>query len=187
MEVTNNKDKILIIEDTVGYQRLYHDALEAEGYKVIITDSGKQGWELTLKEKPNLILLDLILPEMHGFEVLNKVRSHPHTKAIPVIILSVLGEAKNGKRAMELGANDYAVKGKITPKGVIEKIRILLAEVQKNTEEKNLKISSEKHSSVNDTNFGRFLSCPYCRAEMVLDSMSSSGPSFVCPRCDVMI
>ncbi|MCP4613005.1 MAG: response regulator, partial [Planctomycetes bacterium] len=127
MEVTNKKDKILIIEDTVGYQRVYHDALEAEGYKVISADNGKQGWELTLKDRPNLILLDLILPEMHGFEVLSKVRSHPNTKAIPVIILSVLGEAKNGKKAIELGANDYAVKGKITPKGVIEKIRILLA------------------------------------------------------------
>ncbi|MCP4614790.1 MAG: response regulator [Planctomycetes bacterium] len=187
MEVTNNKDKILIIEDTVGYQRVYHDALEAEGYKVISADNGKQGWELTLKDRPNLILLDLILPEMHGFEVLNKVRTHPDTKAIPVIILSVLGEAKNGKKAIELGANDYAVKGKITPKGVIEKMRKLLAEVHENTEEENRKISAEKHSFVSDTNFGRFLTCPYCRAEMVLDSMSSSGPSFVCPRCDVMI
>ena len=186
MESKNTKTKILVVEDTVGYQRVYHDALQAEGYKVITADSGKKGWELTLREIPNLILLDLILPEMHGFEVLAKVRSNPDTTQIPVIILSVLDESKNGKKAMELGANDYAVKGKITPKGVLEKISILLAEAKTITEEENRQKDKTNNNSISDTNFARFMTCPFCGAEMILDSMSGSGPSFVCPRCDVM-
>ena len=93
--VTANRGKILIIEDTAGFRRVYQDALEAEGYDVVDADDGIWGLQLAIEEKPDVILLDLILPGMHGYDVLTELRANPNTKSIPVIVLSSLGEGKD--------------------------------------------------------------------------------------------
>ena len=89
---------------------------------------GQIGWELVKKEKPNLILLDLILPKIHGFEVLRKIKTDPETKNIPVIVLTNLEGISDIDKALELGATTYLVKATYSLKEVVEKVKKALEE-----------------------------------------------------------
>jgi len=120
------KKTILIVEDQPGFRRIYWDVLASAGYEVLDAEDGEKGWAMAKSLKPNLILLDLGLPILDGFEVLKRIRGDVATRAIPVIIFSVLGEKKDIQRGMELGANDYTVKGFYTPRQILGKIKELL-------------------------------------------------------------
>src|SRR5277367_2343125 len=87
-----NKGTILIMEDQKGFRKIYRDVLENEGYSVLEGTNGEEGWEIIITQKPDLVLLDLGLPILDGFQVLEKIRRSEQTKSIPVIIFSVLGE-----------------------------------------------------------------------------------------------
>jgi DNA-binding response OmpR family regulator len=123
------KESILIVEDQPGFRRIYKDVLTTAGYEVLEAEDGGTGWAMAKVRKPSLILLDLGLPVMDGFEVLKKIRGDAETRSMPVIIFSVLGEQKDIERGMELGANDYTVKGFYTPRQILTKIKDLLAKV----------------------------------------------------------
>ena len=128
------KGTILIVEDQQGFRRIYHDVLANEGYEVLEAEDGEAGWQMVKANKPQLVLLDLGLPILDGFEVLKRVRGDAETKHIPVIIFSVLGEQKDVKKGLELGANDYTVKGFYTPRQILSKIKSLMSQVdQKRT------------------------------------------------------
>jgi DNA-binding response OmpR family regulator len=120
---------ILIVEDQPGFRRIYRDILEADGYEVLEAEDGEAGWTMAKGHKPNLILLDLGLPILDGFGVLKRIRADAETRSLPVIIFSVLGEQKDIQRGMELGANDYTVKGFYTPRQILAKIKDLLAKM----------------------------------------------------------
>src|SRR5579871_3474650 len=124
------KGTILILEDQRGFRRIYRDVLEQDGYEVLEAADGEEGWETILNQKPSLVLLDLGLPVVDGFQVLEKIRRSEQTKDIPVIIFSVLGEPREVKKAMEMGANDYTVKGFYTPRQALSKIKDLLKDKQ---------------------------------------------------------
>lgn len=114
--------KILIAEDDPMVTKLYKAKLELEGFEVIEATDGKDA--LTkLDLQPDLVLLDLMMPVMDGFEFLENVRTNPKYKKIPVIILSILGQEVDIKRAKELGAVDYLIKSEMTPRQLVEKIR----------------------------------------------------------------
>jgi len=117
---------ILIIEDQPGFRHIYREFLESSGYEVLEAEDGEAGWELIQSKKPHLILLDLKLPKLDGFEVLERTRANAETKNIPVLIFSVLGEQSDVKRGMMLGANAYTIKGFFTPKQILSKIRELM-------------------------------------------------------------
>jgi DNA-binding response OmpR family regulator len=121
------KKKILIIEDQAGFRLIYRGVLESDGYEVLEAASGEKGWELAKTKIPDMILLDLILPDFSGYEVLTKIRDNEETKNIPVIIFSVLGSGKDIRKGLELGANDYRIKGDSSPTIILEKIRTLLS------------------------------------------------------------
>ena len=88
---------ILLIEDQAGFRKVYSDVLESNNYRVITAEDGEKGLQLAQAEKPDLILLDLILPKMPGMEVLQKVRADDAIKSIPIVILSVLGDKDHHK------------------------------------------------------------------------------------------
>lgn len=92
------KGTILILEDQRGFRRIYRDVLEQDGYEVLEAADGEDGWEIILNQKPSLVLLDLGLPVLDGFKVLEKIRRSEQTKDIPVIIFSVLGEPGTSKK-----------------------------------------------------------------------------------------
>ncbi len=115
--------KILFIEDESALQKNVGSALEKEGYEIISALDGETGLKLAQKEKPDLILLDVILPKMNGFEVLESLKEDKETKEIPVIILTNLEQMENIDRALELGAKTYLVKTNYTLTEVVEKIK----------------------------------------------------------------
>lgn len=114
---------ILFIEDESALQKTFGDLLTQEGYKMIPALDGETGLKLAKKEKPDLILLDLILPKIHGFQVLKELKEDPETKEIPIIILTNLEKIGDVEKALELGATTYLVKANYTLEEVLEKIK----------------------------------------------------------------
>lgn len=102
--------KILIIENDKFLLKLYSEKLKREGFDVSEAITGNEGLNKVAAQKPNLIILDLILPGKDGFEVLSEIKLNPATKNIPVIILSNLGQESDVKRGLELGAVNYIIK-----------------------------------------------------------------------------
>jgi DNA-binding response OmpR family regulator len=117
------KRKILIIEDELALQKTFSDILEKEGYQVISALNGESGLILAKRENPDLILLDLILPQKDGFEVLKELKKDETTKEIPVIVLTNLEDIQSVERTVELGATTYLVKAQYTLKELIQKIK----------------------------------------------------------------
>lgn len=118
--------KILIVEDDKFLRELISQKIGAEGYEVIGATDGEEGLKVAGETHPDLILLDLILPTMDGFEVLQKLKGQELTKAIPVIVLSNLGQKEDIDKGMQLGAVDYMIKAHFTPKEIVEKIKSIL-------------------------------------------------------------
>ncbi|PIR92332.1 response regulator [Candidatus Falkowbacteria bacterium CG10_big_fil_rev_8_21_14_0_10_44_15] len=117
------RKKILIIEDDATISSMYQSSLEKDGYTVIIAADGERGWQLASTQLPNLILLDIILPKLDGFSVLDKLQHDPKTKNIPVIMLTNLGQDEDKERGKKLHAADYWVKADFTPTQVSDKIK----------------------------------------------------------------
>jgi DNA-binding response OmpR family regulator len=102
--------KILIIEDDKFLLKLYSDKLSREGYSVSMAITGEEGLSKVRQEKPDLVFLDIILPQKNGFDILREIKSDPAVKDIPVIILTNLGQESDVKTGIDLGASDYLVK-----------------------------------------------------------------------------
>ncbi|MDP9211708.1 MAG: response regulator [bacterium] len=120
---------ILLIEDDPMLTELYQAKLELEGFEVDICTDGKEGLSQAKRLRPDLILLDIMLPEMNGFEVLRKLREHAVTRRIPVIVLTNLGgeQADNDKKlALSLGAKEFLVKTFHLPDDIVGKIKAVL-------------------------------------------------------------
>jgi len=115
--------KILFIEDESTLQKTLTDILTQAGYKVISALDGEIGLRLAKKEKPDLILLDIILPRVDGFEILKKIKEDPELKEIPVIVLTNLEKMEDVEKAIQLGAKTYLVKTQYTIEEVMEKIK----------------------------------------------------------------
>ncbi len=118
--------KILIIEDDKFLRELVVKKLKDEGYQTEGAVDGEEGLEKVKKNPPDLILLDLILPGVDGFEVLSKIKEEATLSSIPVIILSNLGQKEEVEKGLKLGAVDYLIKAHFTPGEIIEKIKAVL-------------------------------------------------------------
>jgi len=118
--------KILIIEDDKFLRELIAQKLIREGYEISEAADGEEGIKSLEKKKPDLVLLDLILPGMDGFEVLAKMKTKPILSEIPVIILSNLGQKDDIEKGLKMGANDYLIKAHFTPDEIIAKIKEIL-------------------------------------------------------------
>ena len=118
--------KILIIEDDKFLRELISQKLEKAGYEVCEAIDGEEGIKQVKTENPDLVLLDLILPGIDGFEVLSQMKREPALSKIPVIILSNLGQKEDIEKGINLGADDYLIKAHFTPNEIIEKIQAVL-------------------------------------------------------------
>ncbi|MEK7630786.1 MAG: response regulator [Patescibacteria group bacterium] len=105
-----DQKKILIIEDDKFLLKLYSDKLSREGFLVSMAISGEEGLGKVKQEKPDLVLLDVILPQKNGFDILGALKLDPETKGVPVIMLTNLGQDSDIKTGLDLGAVDYLVK-----------------------------------------------------------------------------
>ena len=117
---------ILIVEDDKFLRELIAQKLTKEGYPLSEAIDGEDGIKKIKEEKPGLVLLDLILPGIDGFEVLSQMKEDPSVSSIPVIILSNLGQKEDVEKGLKLGAVDYLIKAHFTPGEIIEKIKAVL-------------------------------------------------------------
>lgn len=118
----NPDGKILIAEDDKFLSKILQTKLTKVGYSLILANDGQEAIDLARSEKPVLVLLDLIMPNKNGFEVLEEAKADPELSQIPIVILSNLGQDEDIKRGMDLGAKDYIVKANISIDKVVEKI-----------------------------------------------------------------
>lgn len=119
--------KIAIIEDDLTINQMYRMKFEAEGFEVQVAENGKDGVTLVKEFGPDIILLDLQMPEMNGDEALTEIRSHDWGKKTPVIILTNLGEEESPKHLRTLGIHSYIVKASLTPKEVVLRVKEALS------------------------------------------------------------
>jgi two-component system, OmpR family, alkaline phosphatase synthesis response regulator PhoP len=102
--------KILIAEDEVHVAKIIQFKLEKNGYEVIHKENGKEALAYAISEKPDLILLDVMMPGMNGFDVLKAIKNHPDIKDIPTVMLTALGQESDTVKGFDLGVEDYIVK-----------------------------------------------------------------------------
>jgi DNA-binding response OmpR family regulator len=117
------KRKVLVVEDETFLVKIYSVKLKKEGFDVSIATDGEEAVKLAAEVKPDLILLDLILPKLNGFEALERIRTNPANKTTPVLVLSNLGQEEDIKRATALGASDYLVKANFSIQDIVAKIK----------------------------------------------------------------
>lgn len=123
---TTGKNKILIIEDDSFISDMYKLKLEAEGFQVEVAQDGQQGLEKLNKNKPDLVLLDVVMPKMDGFAVLGNIKGDPEVQNVPVVLLTNLGQKDSVEKGLKMGALDYVIKAHFTPSEVVEKVRSIL-------------------------------------------------------------
>lgn len=117
---------ILIVEDDKFLRELISRKLLSEGFKIEEAIDGEEGLAKAKEVKPDLILLDLILPGLDGFEVLRRMKDNPSTSSIPVLILSNLGQKDEIEKGLSLGAVDFLVKAHFTPEEIVAKMKDVL-------------------------------------------------------------
>jgi CheY-like chemotaxis protein len=121
--------KILLVEDDGILVEMYQAKFELEGHEVEVATNGEECLERLQDYKPELILLDILMPKLNGFHVLKEIKKQPELRSIPVILLTNLGEAEvdmNQELATALGVSDYLIKSRHTPDEVVEKVMKVL-------------------------------------------------------------
>ena len=118
--------KILFIEDDPLMLRLYEKVFKLEGFEISVAADGIVGVNKARTEKPSLILLDIMMPKIDGFQVLSQLKGDAETKAIPVIILTNLAGSQDAEKAIEMGALKYIIKSEHDPKEVVRIVSELL-------------------------------------------------------------
>ncbi len=124
------KAKIVLVEDDVILSKVINEELEEAGFDVIKAIDGEKGLVAVKSKKPDLVLLELMLPKMHGFEVLEEIKKDPEVQSIPVMILTMLGSDDDIKKGLQLGANDYIVKSQHAVGEIIDKVKDFFNEGQ---------------------------------------------------------
>lgn len=119
----NHPKKILLVEDDDALASVYQTRLDAEGFKVSRVPNGEEALAAALEFKPDLILLDVMMPKVSGFDVLDIVRNTPETANVKVIMLSALSQDSDRERAESLGVDDYLVKSQVVIADVVDRIK----------------------------------------------------------------
>jgi len=121
--MSQDKIKILLVEDDSFLLGMYATKFEMEGFKVVMAEDGEKAVRLALKEAPDIILLDIILPKVNGFEVLRQLKADPKTVKIPVLLLTNLSQKDEIEQGLKMGAEDYLIKAHFMPSEVVDKIK----------------------------------------------------------------
>lgn len=119
----SQKKKILLVEDDVALASVYRSRLEIEGFEISEVHNGEEALSAAVSFKPDLILLDAMMPKISGFDVLDILRNTPETTNIKVIMLTALSQPKDKERAEQLGVDDYLVKSQVVIADVIARVR----------------------------------------------------------------
>lgn len=127
--------KILLVEDDAVISEMYANKFKDEGFEILLAKDGEEALVRALEAAPDLILMDVVLPKMDGFEVLRKIRENPGLKNIRIVFLTNSAEKEDVARGMALGAEAYIVKADYTPGKVVEKVKEILGKEKAVSEE----------------------------------------------------
>jgi DNA-binding response OmpR family regulator len=119
----NPQKTILLVEDDDSLASVYETRLQAEGFKTVRVANGEDALQAALTHKPDLILLDVMMPKVSGFDVLDILRNTPETADAKVIMLTALSQDSDKERAQSLGVNDYLVKSEVVIADVVERVK----------------------------------------------------------------
>lgn len=115
--------KVLLVEDDPLILKMYQAKFQNEGYKVSVAEDGVHGLSMVTEEKPDIILLDIMMPQMSGIDFLKKLRATESGKNIPVLVLTNLSEKTEEQDAVSLGVKEYLLKASLTPAEIVEKVK----------------------------------------------------------------
>ena len=182
--------KILLAISNDFITTTYSEVFGKEGFTVLKTDKGKDAKDLVIKEKPDIIIADIGLSEMGGFELLKVIKEEASTKEIPVIIFAQFEKKQDRMKAMNLEAKDFITSAANTPLEVIRRVKIALGE------QKSYRLSVEENTQdakelIRDIGYNKDLKCSECGSKLVLNLIRdlSIGEnhfivSFICPECN---
>ena len=186
--------KVLLVEDSKAVQQIYRNKLTLEQFQVTTADNGMEAIKVLSSEKPDIILLDLMMPVMDGYKVLQVVKTDPKLANIPVLVFSAKGQPEEVEKALNLGATGYIVKATTKINDVIEQIKTTISRqpVVQEVAHYNIGIRTDVFDArrlAEDFKLGNF-TCPACKTEMVLSlipDFSHDTPwfsaKFLCPKC----
>ena len=120
--------KLLLVEDDVNLRDIYYSRFQAEGYDLAVASNGEEALAMSVKEKPDLIILDVMMPRISGFDVLDILRSTPETSHTKVIMMSALSEQSDKDRGKSLGVDEYLVKSQVTLEDVVTTVKRVLGD-----------------------------------------------------------
>lgn len=121
--MVKNDKKVLLVEDDEALASVYQARLEFEGFEVLAVHNGEQALSNAMQFRPDLVLLDAMMPKISGFDVLDILRNTPELKDVKVIMLTALSQPKDKERAEELGADDYLVKSQVVIADTVARIK----------------------------------------------------------------
>lgn len=128
------KKKILLVEDDVALSNVYKSRLDIEGFETSAVNNGEEALSAAIAFKPDLILLDAMMPKISGFDVLDILRNTPETANIRIIMLTALSQPKDKERAESLGVDDYLVKSQVVIGDVVERVKFHLGMLESKPE-----------------------------------------------------
>ncbi|MHB8881227.1 MAG: response regulator [Thermodesulfovibrionales bacterium] len=185
---------MLLVEDSPAIQAIYKNALTFEQFQVMTANNGMEAVKVLSQERPDIILLDLMMPVMDGYKVLQVVKTDPKLSKIPVLVFSAKGQPEEVEKALSLGAAGYVVKATTKPKDVIEKIKTIISQTHAGQEVAHyvLGIREDAHDAgklSDDFKLGNYR-CPVCQTTMLLDLIPDFAQEtawfsgkFICPKC----
>lgn len=188
------RNTILLVEDSKVVQQMYRNKLTFEQFNVLTADNGMEAIKILSKERPDIILLDLMMPVMDGYKVLQVIKTDPKLSAIPVLVFSAKGQPEEVEKALNLGAAGYIVKATTKPNEVVEHIRKVLDQKPKGQELTRYLVEIRENvydakKLASDFNINE-LRCKKCQAPLLLElipDFSHETPwfsgKFLCPRC----
>ncbi len=188
------RSKVLLVEDSKAVQQIYRNKLTLEHFQVSTADNGMEAIKSLSAEKPDIILLDLMMPVMDGYKVLQVVKTDPKLSKIPVLVFSAKGQPEEVEKALNLGAAGYIVKATTKINEVIDKIRTAISHqpVEQEVAHYTVAIRTDAYDAKKlseDFKLGD-LTCSVCKSGMVLDlipDFSHDKPWFsaklFCPKC----
>ena len=124
--MVERKISVLLAEDDTFLADIYKKKFEMEGMKVNVCDNGEKCLTEAQKKKPDIIILDILLPKLDGFTALERLKKNPDTKAIPVLLLTNLGQKEDVDRCMKLGAVGYVIKAHSLPQETVNRVKTIL-------------------------------------------------------------
>jgi CheY-like chemotaxis protein len=189
------RNKVLLVEDSKAVQQMYRNKLTFEQFHVTTADNGMEAIKSLSLDKPDIILLDLMMPIMDGYKVLQVIKTDPKLAKIPVLVFSAKGAPEEVEKSLNLGAAGYIVKATTKPNEVVDKIKSVLSQIPEEHDfaHYSVEIREDAYDAKklsNDFKLQNFR-CPACSAPMLLDlipDFSHEVPwftgRFFCPRCD---